>query len=85
MNPAVLVLNSGSSSVKFALFRGADADSRRLISGGIDNIERAPRLSLREADGEASERALDTYPDRERTRAEALALLIDVLLLPGLR
>ena len=79
MNSAVLVLNSGSSSVKFALYRSGDGDSHRLLSGQIDNIEQAPQLSLREASGEASEHALRAHSDPGRTRAEALSYLIDML------
>ena len=79
MNSAVLVLNSGSSSVKFALYRSGDGDSHRLLSGQIDNIEQAPQLSLREASGETSEHALQTHSGPGRTRAEALSYLIDML------
>ncbi len=79
MSSAVLVLNSGSSSVKFALYRAAGGDSQRLLSGEIDNIEHAPHLSLREASGDASERGLKAYSDPGRTRAEALSFLIDML------
>jgi acetate kinase len=79
VNSAVLVLNSGSSSVKFALYGAADDGAQRLVSGQIDNIERAPQLSLREASGEASERALKAYSDPGRTRAEALSFLIEML------
>ena len=79
MSSAVLVLNSGSSSVKFALYRAADGDPKRLLSGEIDNIEHAPRLALREASGEASDRGLKVYPDPGRTRAEALTSLIEML------
>lgn len=79
MSSAVLVLNSGSSSVKFALYRAADGDSQRLLSGEIDNIEHAPHLSLRETSGEASERELKAHSDPGLTRAEALSFLIDML------
>ena len=79
MSSAVLVLNSGSSSVKFALYRAAGADAKQLFSGQIDNIEYLPQLSLREASGETSERKLKSFPDPGRTRAEALSFLIDML------
>ena len=79
MSSAVLVLNSGSSSVKFALYRAAGADAKQLFSGQIDNIEYLPQLSLREASGETSERKLKSFPGPGRTRAEALSFLIDML------
>ena len=79
MSSAVLVLNSGSSSVKFALYRAAGADAKQLLSGQIDNIEYLPQLSLREASGETSERKLKSFPGPGRTRAEALSFLIDML------
>jgi len=79
VSSAVLVLNSGSSSVKFALYRAAGADAKQLFSGQIDNIEYLPQLSLREASGETSERKLKSFPGPGRTRAEALSFLIDML------
>lgn len=79
MSSAVLVLNSGSSSAKFALYRAAGGDAQRLLSGQIDNIEQAPHLSLREASGEASERMLTVHADAARTRSDALAFLIKML------
>ncbi|MGD9714400.1 MAG: acetate/propionate family kinase [Thermomicrobiales bacterium] len=39
-NPAILVINTGSSSVKFAVFDAVDADSdpRRLFSGALERV-----------------------------------------------
>ncbi|HEY7534027.1 MAG TPA: hypothetical protein VH681_14745, partial [Nitrospiraceae bacterium] len=34
----ILCLNSGSSSLKFALYRVGDADELRLASGAVENI-----------------------------------------------
>ncbi len=51
MNDAVLVLNAGSSSIKFALFSAADPESAPLIKGRIGGIGRAPDFSARDADG----------------------------------
>lgn len=79
MSSGVVVLNSGSSSLKFALYRAAGGDPQRLLSGQIENIEQAPHLSMYESSGGVSERALSTHVDPGRTRAESLALLIDML------
>ncbi len=46
MADAVLVLNAGSSSLKFALFRAAD-NLPRLASGAVENIGTAPHLTIR--------------------------------------
>ena len=36
-NPRILTINGGSSSIKFALFEGADS-LRRILDGGIERI-----------------------------------------------
>lgn len=46
---AILSLNSGSSSLKFALFRISDAAEERLLSGAVENIGAQARLWLRDA------------------------------------
>jgi len=79
MSSGVVVLNAGSSSLKFALYRSGARAQQRVLSGQIENIEQAPHLALYESTGDLSERSLKTYADPERTRAEALALLIDLL------
>jgi len=79
LSSAVLVLNSGSSSVKFALYSGVEGGSRQLLSGQIENIESSPRLSLHEDSGDVLERELGTHGDGQRTRAEALSFLIQLL------
>jgi len=79
LSSAVLVLNSGSSSAKFALYSGVEGDLRQLLSGQIENIESAPLLTLHEANGDALERRLGTQRDAERTRAQALSFLIELL------
>ncbi|WP_278393006.1 acetate/propionate family kinase [Sphingobium yanoikuyae] len=50
---AVVALNSGSSSIKFALFTLDEKDRPELSAGGkIEKIGIAPRLSIRTAKGE---------------------------------
>lgn len=51
MNDAVLVLNAGSSSIKFALFSAADPESAPLFKGKIAGIGRVPDFTARDADG----------------------------------
>ncbi|MFA7439514.1 MAG: acetate/propionate family kinase [Sphingomonadaceae bacterium] len=51
MNQAVVSLNSGSSSIKFALYTIADDEPVRVFGGKIEGIGTAPRLMAREADG----------------------------------
>ncbi len=51
MKRAILVLNSGSSSIKFALYGEARGDSRPLISGKIAGVGRAPTFKAVDADG----------------------------------
>ena len=49
MADAILVLNAGSSSIKFAVLRAEDG-LRRLASGEVENIGRAPHLIIRAGD-----------------------------------
>lgn len=75
MSDAVLALNSGSSSIKFALFgvapKGGDP---RLIAGGeIEDIGDAPRLIVREPASEAASSALDGASDH----AACLKVMLD--------
>src|SRR5262245_22318007 len=50
----VLVVNAGSSSVKFQVFRaGGDGGLARLIKGQVDGIGTRPRLRASAADGAA--------------------------------
>jgi acetate kinase len=74
---AILVVNAGSSSVKFALYR----DNARTLQGEIDGIGEAPRLSVTASgqsrgeshDGRHDER-LPAGLDHEQAVARVLAL-----------
>ena len=51
---AILVVNAGSSSVKFQIFGIGEAGAlRRLVKGQIDGIATRPRLTAKAADGSA--------------------------------
>ncbi|HEY6249870.1 MAG TPA: acetate/propionate family kinase [Candidatus Angelobacter sp.] len=50
MEHLVLCLNSGSSSLKFALFRISGTVEQKLVSGAVENIGAQARLWLRDAD-----------------------------------
>ena len=54
---AILVLNSGSSSIKFALFAAAP-DPARLLHGAISGIGGSPRFSAQDEDGKPLPAAL---------------------------
>lgn len=51
MNRAILVLNSGSSSIKFALYSADGNDEQALLTGKISGIGRAPRFKASDNDG----------------------------------
>ena len=52
MADAILALNAGSSSIKFALYRLAAADSLELVvRGAVEGIGAAPRFTARDAAG----------------------------------
>src|SRR5215469_12256993 len=46
----ILCLNSGSSSIKFALFSVSDVAEQRLLFGAVENIGPQARVWLRQAD-----------------------------------
>jgi acetate kinase len=79
MSEALLVVNAGSSSVKFSVFETEGPALRRLTAHGeIDGIGTHPRLTVREVDGgEPAERILSAaeVPDH-RT---AIGLVRDFL------
>ena len=51
MIDAILVLNAGSSSIKFALYPAAQADETALVSGKIENISGNPDFMAHDAKG----------------------------------
>jgi acetate kinase len=71
----VLAINGGSSSIKFALYRGGNTLAQTL-SGGIDRIGLAEaRFSFREAPDQTS----DSRPVNVRDFATAIRFLLDWL------
>lgn len=60
MNDGLLVINAGSSSIKFSLFRAASgAVPERLLRGEVASLADAPRLRVQHcSDGEQEDRAL---------------------------
>ena len=70
MDDYALVLNAGSSSLKFCVYRRRpDGDPWRLEARGqIDGIGTSPRFSVK---GDAGERLIDTQLDAERARRRA--------------
>ncbi len=51
MTDVIVVLNAGSSSVKFSVFAVADADLRPLFRGEFEEIRTAPHFFTMDADG----------------------------------
>jgi acetate kinase len=72
MADAILVLNAGSSSLKFAL-RDAAAPDRRLMSGEVEELGHAATFAARDASGAAL--AVPALP-RDASHATALAALL---------
>jgi acetate kinase len=74
---SILVLNSGSSSLKFGLFGPGSADEELLLHGSAEGIGRASgSLRIRDANGAAvleQEHVLETQPEALKTIASALA------------
>lgn len=73
MTDALLVLNSGSSSVKFSTFRAED--TALLVRGQVEAIRTAPRFVLRGASGEIlDEQTLTDRVSFDHTQAISLIL-----------
>ncbi|MBM3600445.1 MAG: acetate/propionate family kinase [Alphaproteobacteria bacterium] len=79
MPPAILTINAGSSSVKFAVFalRGATDDPALVLRGGIEAIGVAPRFAAEDAKSAAlpglgTEAGIKTHDD-------AIAAILDWL------
>jgi acetate kinase len=72
MADTILVVNAGSSSIKFQLF-AIEADDRlnRLLKGQIEGIGTKPRLSAKDANGQ---RVIDTTWNAEKVRELPQAL-----------
>ena len=76
MSDTILVLNAGSSSLKFSAFRSERGNDTLLARGQVEGIGSAPRFVLRGAAGEpVEERTLgdDSTFDHE----QALALVVE--------
>ena len=75
MAEAILALNGGSSSVKFALFRRGDAAAEQVFRGEIEDVSGAGRLHVHDAAGASL--ADQAGPDPMRDPDGALAALLD--------
>ncbi|MBR0781698.1 acetate/propionate family kinase [Bradyrhizobium iriomotense] len=76
---AVLVLNSGSSSIKFGLFDISAAEPVLLCKGLLDEHENKPRLVVRDAAGNSlfDKQRADSDTDSGHLFAEVLAFIED--------
>jgi acetate kinase len=75
---AVLVLNAGSSSVKFSLYADAHDDARPALRGQIDGLQGSPSFSARDAQDRVVRE--ETWPDdASLSHADAIAHLLEFL------
>lgn len=78
MSDSLLVLNAGSSSIKFALYAAhGSALGARTLGGQVANIAQAPRLQLQAGGEQAFE--LEPPPDPVSAPVHALHRLLDWL------
>jgi acetate kinase len=76
MSDTILVLNAGSSSLKFCVYRAPAGAFRLAARGQIEGIGTSPRFSAKDGDGKALEPAL---ADEVRDAHGALDVLADWL------
>jgi acetate kinase len=75
MPDAVLALNAGSSSIKFALFEVGEADALRLLSKGqVEGLGTAPHFLARDAAGKTLEEK--RWPDAKADHETVLGTLL---------
>ncbi|MET0877295.1 MAG: acetate/propionate family kinase [Tardiphaga sp.] len=72
MSDAILVLNAGSSTVKFGLFERAPDGSQLLCKGLLDEHDAAPKLTIKDSGGAV-------LFDKQQTTGNETALLDDIL------
>jgi len=51
MSDAIVVLNAGSSSIKFSVFLAGDGDLAERLRGQIEGLYTAPRFAAKDASG----------------------------------
>jgi acetate kinase len=73
---AIVVLNAGSSSIKFCTFRRDGDRLERELRGQVSGLGTAPRFTARRGADAVAERS---FGDSDTSHAEALAVLLDVL------
>ena len=73
---SIVVLNAGSSSIKFCTFRRSGARLGRELRGQVSGLGTAPVLSARRNGSSATERSLGSDP---MSHAEAMDVLLDFL------
>ncbi len=80
MRNAVLVLNAGSSSLKFALYPiNGTLAATPSVSGQVEGIGAQPELELRKADGERIREAVATSGSQDEQHRGALAAMFAAL------
>jgi acetate kinase len=79
MRDSVLVLNAGSSSIKFALYpvQGSRL-GKRTLGGQVTNIAKSPRIQTHDGMGQRT-LALEPPPHAEGAPLHALHRLLDCL------
>lgn len=75
MEQTILCLNSGSSSLKFALFSISESVEKRLASGAVEDIGPSAKLSLRDGAG----RVLSNKQASLRDAHECIVAIFDSL------
>lgn len=80
MKKAALVLNAGSSSLKFALYPiNGTLAAAPSVSGQVEGIGAQPELSMRKPDGERIREAVVTSGSTDRQHRDALSAMFAAL------
>ena len=74
--PVILVLNAGSSSIKFCVFRAQGGALQRDLRGQLSGLTTAPHFVARRGDAVVADRSLG---DAAMTHVAGLAVLLDCL------
>src|SRR5688572_19481083 len=79
MNDAIVVLNAGSSSLKFSVFRIDGSRLEPVVKGLIEGIGTNPRFKAKDADGRVVGEAQPQAPGGSFGQSEALRFLLQWL------
>jgi acetate kinase len=79
MDQGILVINAGSSSVKFAVFDADHLEPELRVKGQVEGLASDPRFQVKDAEGRALDERDEWPPGATLSHASALRYILDWL------